>query len=208
MIEKDKSDYKMIVIGPEHVGKTSIINRLQNHEFVEKTSSTIGCTFCVFHPKYSENVYQYDIWDLAGNDRYRNIVPMYYRNCGIILFVYSCKDSLYQIENEWIPFLQKTMDHYNDCLKYLIKNKNDIISDETQILNTKGFQIAQNSNMIFMKTSAKTGQNIHELFLDIDTNIKLDTPSKEPMIDLTIDDEEPIKDSCMNVIFQYLKFKT
>ena len=90
---------KLVMIGDTSVGKSSIISRYINNKFEDFQTSTIGASF--FHREISGYDFKLslEIWDTAGQKRYKSLLPLYYRSSNVILMVYDCSNyqSLYNI---------------------------------------------------------------------------------------------------------------
>lgn len=154
---------KIVFLGDATVGKTSLIHRFIKKTFQVYTESTIGAAFN-YYPLTTSNgtVVKLDIWDTAGQERYNSLVPLYYRDakCAVIVFDLTNKDSYYHAL-KWI-------DKVKSEFIYLVGNKYDTFNGEAvHTLSNKQLY----NNVIYIETSAKTGYNIEELFMDIAENI-------------------------------------
>ena len=77
----------MVLLGNSNAGKTSLAMRYVNKEFYEIFQSTIGCSFMAKIVNIDDKKYSLDIWYTAGQERYRSLLPMYYRNANLLRFV-------------------------------------------------------------------------------------------------------------------------
>jgi len=159
---EDLIKLKLIVVGNQGTGKSSILNRFVNETFDENYQATIGLDF------HSKNITIHDqdvrliIYDTAGQEKFRSLIPMYIREAQIILFIYdiSDKDSFDSIP-KWI---QQVNDVINkEVVFVLIGNKIDLESNR-KVTFEEGKKLAEKSNYIFQEVSAKTGQNFENLF--------------------------------------------
>lgn len=181
-----KKKLKIIFIGDAGVGKSSIINYYYNSTFNNKNDSTIGVAYHskiiklnhdIKTNKYSTitinnsintNI-MLQIWDTAGQERYRTLVPIYYKNSNIVFFV---------IDNNDYNNIQKNIKYLSDIIKtylnlnityVILLNKFDILSDnniDIQYINRWFNQFdLYDLDLLFFKTSAKTGLNINNAFL-------------------------------------------
>ena len=86
------------MIGDKSVGKTSIVKRYIDNFFTVMTESTIGTQFCqktvsVKHPLTTEPTdVRLQIWDTAGEEKFRSVTPMYYKNASAVMIVYDITD--------------------------------------------------------------------------------------------------------------------
>ena len=159
---EDLIKLKLIVVGNQGTGKSSILNRFVNETFDENYQATIGLDF------HSKNITIHDqdvrliIYDTAGQEKFRSLIPMYIREAQIILFIYdiSDKDSFDSIP-KWI---QQVNDVINkEVVFVLIGNKIDLESNR-KVTFEEGKKLAEKTNYIFQEVSAKTGQNFENLF--------------------------------------------
>lgn len=80
-----KKGIKLVFLGESTTGKTTLSYRIARDEFYPHSESTIGASFLTT----TMDNQRYDIWDTAGQERYLGLMPMYYRNSDILLFVYD-----------------------------------------------------------------------------------------------------------------------
>ena len=153
---------KLIVVGNQGTGKSCILNRFINDTFDENYQATIGLDF------QSKNVTVHDqdvrliLYDTAGQERFRSLIPMYIREAQIILLIYdiSNKDSFDSIP-KWVKEITEVK--MSDVIFVLIGNKNDL-EEQRKVSFEEGKQFAEKNKFIFQEVSAKTGKNIENLF--------------------------------------------
>lgn len=152
-------ELKLVLIGNPFVGKTCIVNRAVNNVF-EKSISTAG-TF--YTSKVVRDDIKLHIWDTAGSEKYKSIVPMYYREANIILLVYSVdsSDSFSDLDT-WYQSVQDNAPQ--NITVILVGNKSDVDSSERQVTTEQGEEYARRMGMHFYEVSAKSGAGIDELF--------------------------------------------
>ena len=165
MKEELKLAFKIIIIGNPSVGKSSLIKRAIKNEFIENYSTTIGFEFLTMYIKVNDLKFKLHIWDTCGQEIYRSIIKAFYKNSVIAIIVYSVEDKKsFEDINFWNNEIKKQSE--SDHPIFLIGNKSDseerIISKE----EAENYAICQNFNF-FMETSAKTGENIKEIFEEI-----------------------------------------
>ena len=158
----DLMKFKLIVVGNISTGKSSIINRFVNETFVEDYQATIGLDF------QSKNLTIHDqdgrliLYDTAGQEKVRSLIPMYIREAQIILLIYdiSNRESFESLPKWFSDILEvKT----NEAVFVLVGNKIDL-ENERQVSTEEGKRFAAEKNLIFQEVSAKNGMNIEELF--------------------------------------------
>ena len=159
---EDLIKLKLIVVGNQGTGKSCILNRFVNETFEENYQATIGLDF------QSKNIIIHDqdvrliIYDTAGQEKFRSLIPMYIREAQIILLVYdiSDKDSFDAMPN-WIQEVKEVLN--KEVVFALIGNKMDLES-QRKVSYEEGKKLAEKNNFVFQEVSAKTGKNFENLF--------------------------------------------
>ena len=159
---EDLIKLKLIVVGNQGTGKSSILNRFVNETFEENYQATIGLDF------QSKNITIHDqdvrliIYDTAGQEKFRSLIPMYIRESQIILLVYDISD---KESFDSIPiWIQEVKDVLNkEVVFVLIGNKIDL-ENQRKVSFEEGKKLAEQNNFIFQEVSAKTGKNFENLF--------------------------------------------
>ena len=159
---EDLIKLKLIVVGNQGTGKSCILNRFVNETFEENYQATIGLDF------QSKNITIHDqdvrliIYDTAGQEKFRSLIPMYIREAQIILLVYdiSDKDSFDAMPN-WIKEVKEVLN--KEVVFALIGNKMDLES-QRKVSYEEGKKLAEKNNFVFQEVSAKTGKNFENLF--------------------------------------------
>ena len=106
MSEEESLYKKVAFIGEEGVGKTSIISRLINNNFRELLMSTVGSNFVtkeMLIKDYNQSI-KFEIWDLAGQEKYRALARVFIKNVVVIILIYDITErkSFEEIKNYWI----------------------------------------------------------------------------------------------------------
>ena len=152
---EDLLKLKLIVVGNQGTGKSCILNRFVNETFDENYQATIGLDF------QSKNVTIHDqdvrliLYDTAGQEKFRSLIPMYIREAQIILLIYDIadKDSFDSIP-KWI---QEVLDVKNsEAVFALIGNKNDL-EKERKVILKKDKNLLMKISLFFKKLVPKMG---------------------------------------------------
>ena len=152
--------HKLVFIGNYSVGKTSIIKRILEDSFNENYESTIGIDYHTKNINYKETIFKCQIWDTAGQERYKSLIPAYLRGASIIFIVYDInKESSLIDAQSWITFIRNNWQGKSKLI--LIGNKIDL---ERKISFENGSEFAKKENLIFFETSAKSNENIYNMF--------------------------------------------
>ena len=95
--------FKVIIVGPQAVGKSSILFRLSEAKFNTAYLSTVGIDFKTYATQVGDKHYSLQIWDTAGTARYNTVTPNYYRNVDGILLVFDISNrKSFEMVNFWI----------------------------------------------------------------------------------------------------------
>ena len=157
-------NFKIIVIGNSGVGKSSLILKGTQGIFKKDFIPTIGLNWLRFHVKINDKLIKLQIWYTCGQEQYRSLITNFYRNTALALICYSANDrKSFEEADIWL----KQVKMYSDpnCKVFLIANKIDlpdrVVSSEEGIKYKK-----ENGFECFIETSAKSGFNAKELFVN------------------------------------------
>jgi Ras-related protein Rab-22 len=165
-------EVKLCLLGESGVGKTCLVNRFVSDVFTENESLTVGAAFTTKTVRVGDNSVLFQIWDTAGQEKYRGLAPMYYRGSAAAVVVYDITDEKSFNEMQtWITEL-KQLGPQNIVLA-ITGNKCDL-EEKRKVSRATGEAFAKNSNALFMETSAKDGSNVHDLFRAIAETLPLD----------------------------------
>ena len=161
----DSLSVRVVFIGDSQVGKTSIINMFVRSSFEKQQKSTIGAVFHTYEQKVNGQQVVMQIWDTAGQEKYRSLGPIYYRNsaAGVCVFDMTSKETLPSLE-KWIAEFRK---HTEDPLVFVVGNKIDLGQDFIQVTREEAEEFAKQQGAQCFFTSAKTGENVKELFQSV-----------------------------------------
>jgi small GTP-binding protein len=154
--------FKIVLIGDSGVGKSSLLSRYFDNEFMEYYNATIGVDFKAKEISVKEKTAKLQIWDTAGQERFRNITTSYYRmaHCFVLLFDTTNRESFYNLDY-WYGEIEKHKT--KDALFILIGTKKDLKDNrEVFIEPIKNFAVSK--NMKYFETSAKTNEGFLYIF--------------------------------------------
>ena len=154
--------FKVVLIGDMKVGKTNIVSRYIKNEFNKDSMSTIGVEFGSKELVIEGHNVKVQIWDTAGQEKYKSITNAYYKGAKGAFVVYDItnKNSFDNADN-WLNNLRASTD--KKCSIILIGNKSDL-EDKREVSIEQGEEKAKNSEIAFMETSALSGDNIDKAF--------------------------------------------
>ena len=154
--------YKLIFLGDQNVGKSCILNRFMNDTFIEEYQATIGLDFQSKNVQIDNQDIHLLLYDTAGQEKFRSLIPMYTRDSNIILLVYEInnKDSFIHLP-DWLNDLSNV--NKDDVIFALVGNKIDL-EEKREVSTEEGKSYAEQNGFIFHEVSAKTGDGFSDLF--------------------------------------------
>merc|ERR1711963_1121263 len=116
--------FKLVFLGEQSVGKTSLITRFMYDSFDNTYQATIGIDFLSKTMYLEDRTVRLQLWDTAGQERFRSLIPSYIRDSSVAVVVYAVnhKDSFESCEH-WIKEVRK--ERGEDVLIVLVGNKSD-----------------------------------------------------------------------------------
>ena len=149
--------HKIIFVGDACTGKTSIINRILDGTW-EIYDITIGIDYMTKIIKFRGQNIEVKIWDSSSWEKYKGLIPAYIRDSSIVFFVYEVSQR-YSFENikTWISLINK----FEVKIVVLVGNKIDL---EREVETKEGEELAKKEGLLFFECSAKTNENIMNMF--------------------------------------------
>ena len=136
--------------------------KFAHNKFTDEYQTTIGVEFGAKNIHINEQIYRIQIWDTAGQENFRSITRAYFKNCVCAMVVYdiTCRKSFENVQN----WLQDVHDQSPETvLIALIGNKVDL-EDKRVVSTDEGQDYAAQNSLLFMETSAKSGEGVEEIF--------------------------------------------
>ncbi|XP_061104286.1 ras-related protein Rab-6A-like isoform X2 [Conger conger] len=191
--------FKLVFLGEQSVGKTSLITRFMYDSFDNTYQATIGIDFLSKTMYLEDRTVRLQLWDTAGQERFRSLIPSYIRDSTIAVVVYDITNlNSFQQTSKWIDDVRT--ERGSDVIIMLVGNKTDL-ADKRQIPLEAAEKKSRELNVMHIETSAKSGHNIKQLFRRVAAALPgMDsTPekSKEDMIDIKLEKppEQPVTES-------------
>ncbi|XP_051765093.1 ras-related protein Rab-36 isoform X2 [Ctenopharyngodon idella] len=185
---------KAVVVGDLNVGKTCLINRFCKDVFERDYKATIGVDFEIERFEMSGLPYSLQIWDTAGQEKFKCIASAYYRGAQVIITVFDMAD-IKTLENtqQWLSEALKENEP-NSCFVFLVGTKRDLLetpktkprqkghnrsslkipcclyvksAEECERTERDAIKIAAEMNAEFWSVSSKTGENVQEFFFRV-----------------------------------------
>ncbi|KAI8892991.1 P-loop containing nucleoside triphosphate hydrolase protein [Globomyces pollinis-pini] len=155
---------KVVLVGEENVGKSSIIQRYFENSFNHQTNSTIGVDLYTKVVQLYNHSIKLMVWDTPGKERFRTLIPTYIRDSVVIVIVYDVTNSTsFSKTNKWIENIQQDNIGNENHLVILVANKTDLY--QQRVISRKlGQEKANQYGIEYLETSAKSNDHITDLF--------------------------------------------
>merc|ERR1712032_1503522 len=188
--------FKLLIIGESGVGKTCLLLRFTDDSFTANHLTTIGIDFKIKIIDQEQKRIKLQIWDTAGQERFRTITKTYYKGAhGIILTFDVTDESSFKNIKNWVKQIEQNAQ--NNVCKVLVGNKCD--REDRKVTFEEGSKLAEEFNMKYFETSAKTNLNVNETFSFLTKDILSNTETKKPIggnVNLGEGSDEPKKKGC------------
>ncbi|KAK7406346.1 hypothetical protein VNO78_07969 [Psophocarpus tetragonolobus] len=180
--------YKLVFLGDQSVGKTSIITRFMYDKFDNTYQATIGIDFLSKTMYLEDRTVRLQLWDTAGQERFRSLIPSYIRDSSVAVIVYDVASRQTFLNTaKWIEEVRT--ERGSDVIIVLVGNKTDLV-EKRQVSIEEGEAKARELNVMFIETSAKAGFNIKALFRKIAAALPgmetLSSAKQEDMVDVNL----------------------
>ena len=157
--------FKLIIVGDSGVGKSCLSIKASRNYFEDFYSPTVGFEFLTFNVKVKDKSVKLQIWDTCGQEVYRSLISSFYRSASLAIIVYSIdnENSFNNIE-KWLNDIKSQSSP--DVKIFLIGNKVDL-ADKRKVTKDAGENFSSSHNVsFFTETSAKTGLNVQNVFIE------------------------------------------
>ena len=168
---ENSNPYKVVLLGESGVGKTCIIAQFTSGTFDANTVTSLTAQFIRKTMEFADDKrIIFDIWDTAGQEKYRSLAKIFYKDAKAIVLVYdiTSKDSFVQMKEYWYEQIKQQGN--KDVIIAVAANKGDLY-EKRVISNEEGEEFAKQIGAIFATTSAKDDSGILELFQNLGRKI-------------------------------------
>ncbi|XP_018967266.1 ras-related protein Rab-6A isoform X1 [Cyprinus carpio] len=190
--------FKLVFLGEQSVGKTSLITRFMYDSFDNTYQATIGIDFLSKTMYLEDRTVRLQLWDTAGQERFRSLIPSYIRDSTVAVVVFDITNvNSFQQTTKWIDDVRT--ERGSDVIIMLVGNKTDL-ADKRQVSIEEGERKAKELNVMFIETSAKAGYNVKQLFRRVAAALpgmeSTQDKSREDMIDIKLEKppEQPVSE--------------
>ncbi|OHT05778.1 Ras-related protein Rab-22A [Tritrichomonas foetus] len=155
---------KIVILGNQSVGKTSLINCWLGKSFVPNNVATVGGAASTKVDQIDDIKYSFQMWDTAGAEKYRALSPLYTRDSMAALLVFDLtKQSSFDDLNYWVNSLSQ-----QGQIPFVIAGNKEDLTEEHVVKLEDASAYAANVNSQFFAVSAKTGNNVDLLFKQLE----------------------------------------
>ena len=165
MANSGLEEVKLVLIGESGVGKSSIIKQFSSHVFDPDIDSSISSKVVskTLEIREMKRIIKFNIWDTAGQEKYRSIAKIFYKDAKIIILVYSIenKESFESLKSYW--HLEVKYSAFYVVILAVVGNKHDLYNN-SQVSDEEARNWADSIGAIFQYTSAKSNSGIDLLF--------------------------------------------
>jgi small GTP-binding protein len=159
----DETLVKLLIIGESSVGKSCLLVRFAENKFTESFLPTIGIDFKVRHVEIDGAKVKLQVWDSAGQEKFRTITKAYYRGAHGILLVFDVTSvESFNQTGQWMRSIQDNMT--DPVVIVFIGNKCDM---ERAVQTADAQALAKEFGVEYYETSAKTGMNVDTTFMTV-----------------------------------------
>ena len=155
-------NYKIVIIGDQHVGKTSILSKYKYETIEENYAPTIGIDFLTKNVFLEDKTIRLIMWDTAGQERFKSLIPSYLKNANSIILTFdiTSKNSFNSL-NKW---LEDIKNHVQDGVFIVLCGNKIDLNNKRQVSFEDAKKFAKDKDLIYVETSAITGDGIKKLF--------------------------------------------
>ncbi len=200
--------YKIVFLGEQGVGKTSLITRFMYDTFDDNYQATIGIDFLSKTMYLDDKTIRLQLWDTAGQERFRSLIPSYIRDSHVAIVVYDVTNrKSFEYIDKWVEDVKMERGEENVIL-VIVGNKSDLV-EERQVSTEEGERKTAVLNAkLFIETSTKAGFNVKTLFKKVakllpefqgaqSTPLDNDTNDKKPgVINISAPEESQQNSNC------------
>lgn len=158
--------FTVMLLGDSCTGKTCLLIRYKDGTFLNNNFiSTVGIDYRSKLLEIDKYRVKLQIYDTAGQERFRSITSSYYRDADALLLVFDVTNrTSFENTRNW---LAQVREYAKDTVQItLVGNKIDLAT-QRKVTTDEGKQLAQAYNIAYIEASAKNGHNVQEAFSDL-----------------------------------------
>ena len=154
--------FKLVILGEEAVGKSSIAQRFVNGKFTNLHQATIGALFLTKKIRHEDRIVKFEIWDTAGQERFHSLTPLYYKNANAAIVVFDVANlGSFERAKTWVNDL---IEKANPGIIIAICGNKIDLEDSRVVKKEDAEKYAEEIGSLYTEVSAKLDKNVNELF--------------------------------------------
>ncbi|EAR95585.1 small guanosine triphosphatase family (GTPase)-like Ras family protein (macronuclear) [Tetrahymena thermophila SB210] len=178
--------FKIVFLGDQSVGKTSIINRFIYDNFTGSEQPTVGIDFICKTLQMDNKTLRLQLWDTAGQERFKSLIPSYIRDSNAAIIVYDITNqNSFSNVTKWVEEVKE--ERGNNAFIFILGNKSDL--EDRKVSLEEGQAKAKQFGLNFCEVSAKTGQNISSFFKNLSMTLSGGNSNETPNQQLQTDNK-------------------
>ncbi len=155
-------NYKIAIVGNQHVGKTTILSRYKYETTDDTYAPTVGIDFLTKNVYSEDKTIRLIMWDTAGQERFKSLIPSYLKNANCVILTYDITDKpSFTAISRWLSDARDNV--VEGTFLILCGNKIDLNSKRI-VPKEEAEKFAEENKIAYAETSATTGEGINELF--------------------------------------------
>lgn len=156
---------RVIIIGDTGVGKTSILRKLSDNNYVINETPTIGVDFFTIKTIINKEKIKLHVWDTAGHERYHSLIKSYFRNNAICYIVFDVTNIVsFRSIPMWIDTFNNNTSNTNTII-VILANKIDCKS-KRKITYEQGKELAESYGALYIEVSSKASVGLDKMILE------------------------------------------
>jgi Ras-related protein Rab-1A len=172
--------FKCIFIGDSGIGKTSIIMKFAEDQYIDSRVSTIGVDFKIGTIVHNDKIIKLQIWDTAGQERFRTLTTFYYRGVHAIFICFDITNaSSFSNLKTWYDEVKK---YSLPDIKIIICGTKSDLESKRVITKERAQAFCDNYELSYYEISSKNNSNIRKIFIDTSTELISKSNITENMI--------------------------
>jgi small GTP-binding protein len=154
--------FRVVLIGDSSVGKTCLLTRFLHKDFNLNETNTIGASYETYSEVRDGFTMELQIWDTAGEEKFKSLGPIYYREASAALAVFDVSNPLsFEALSGWISNFQSVAG--SEAVIVVVGNKIDLV-DAQKVTLAEAEQWCGGREYAFVPASAKSGSGVPDVF--------------------------------------------